>query len=68
MFAQPNAEQKSSLVKVGKPKLALPSPVQKLTIHVSEHFVTNTPKRTQEISDCHCSGPSQDISNPLVWL
>lgn len=68
MFAQPNTDQKSSLTKVGKPTLALLSPVQKITIRVSEHFATHTSKLIQETSGCCCSGPSQDISNPLVWL
>lgn len=68
MFAQPNTDQKSSLIKVGKPTLALLSSVQKITICVSEHFATHTPKLIQETSGCCCLGPLQDISNPLVWL
>lgn len=47
MFAQPNTDQKSSLTKVGKPTLALLSPVQKITIRVSEHFATHTSKLIQ---------------------
>lgn len=64
MFAQPDTDQKSSLVKVRKPTFALLSPVQKPTIHVSEHFAIHTPKLIQKTSDCHCSGRLQDILNP----